>query len=686
MPEVVLVQMPYVALQRPSIALSLLKAAAQLEGLTCQVVYPNLWWAEEIGLGLYEAVASTQNDDLLGDWIFAGAAFPDHECDPLAYFELLNLDVTQVMFGERGDILQRFQACREKAPAFIERTARRILELGPNIVGCTSMFAQNCASLALLRRLRELAPEVVTMLGGANCDTPMGEVLHRNFEWVDYVMTGEADLTFGPLCRGLLRGQVELPPGMLGPQHRRHPAPVQRATTFKMDEVPTPDFDDYFASLNDSPLGAYVHPGLVVESSRGCWWGESHHCTFCGLNANGMAFRSRSGPAAQKEFASIADRYGIHQFLVADNIIDTRHFKTLLPLLRDDPRPYSLFYETKSNLKREQIEALIRAGVIWVQPGFESLHDEILKLIDKGTTAAVNVQTLKWSREKGLRLSWNILSGFPNEKDEWYQEMARWVPAIVHLQPPQGVLKFRYDRYSPYHLRSQDYGIQLLPNRRYAFVYPLAADELADLAYFFEDERDVTGPVSLPDEVPEKKEALQSRNQRDYQEYYRYLMATATRRGQRGREGPGRALLTDLVEEWIRLFWQNLPPICSVSDVEESLRFFDTRPLAVSRQWQCDGLARRLYLACDSARAPGPLAQELGCTWEDLEPLVREMHERSLLLPLSGRWLAVAVEGEIPPMPTAHVFPGGYLSAQPRANHPHDAPWNLPLGCSSAGA
>jgi magnesium-protoporphyrin IX monomethyl ester (oxidative) cyclase len=683
MPEVVLVQMPYVAVQRPSIALSVLKAALERESVSCQVVYPNLWWAEEIGLGLYEAVASTQNDDLLGDWIFAGAAFPDHPSDALAYFELLNLDVTQVMFGERADILERFHGCRQKATDFVDRTAHRILDLGPKIVGCTSMFAQNCASLALLRRIRELSPEVVTMMGGANCDTPMGEVLHQHFEWVDYLMTGEADLTFGPFCRQLLSGQCELPQGMMGPQHRLEKKPVQRATTFRLDDVPTPDFDDYFHTLNESPLGAYVHPGLLVESSRGCWWGESHHCTFCGLNANGMTFRSRSAPAAQREFAAVADRYGVTQFLVADNIIDTRHFKTLLPLLRDDPRPYSLFYETKSNLKREQIEALMSAGVIWVQPGFESLHDEILKLIDKGTTAAVNVQTLKWSREKGMRLSWNILSGFPNEKDEWYAEMAEWVPSILHLQPPQGVIKFRYDRYSPYQLRSLDYGVKLLPNRRYGFLYPLDADSLEKLAYFFEDERDVSGPTSLPEQVAEKKETLQSRTPRDYQEYYRYLMATATRRGQRGREGPGRARLTDLVEEWIRAFWQPLPPICSVADIEGSLRFFDTRPVALDRQWQCDGLARRLYQACDSARAPQPLAQELECSWEDLQPLVREMHDRRLLLPLSGRWLAVAVEGEIPPMPTAHVFPGGYLSAQPRPRHPHDAPWSTRRLCAT---
>ena len=675
--DVVLVQMPYVALQRPSIALSILQSALERSGIACQVVYPNLWWADEIGLSLYEAVASTQNDDLLGDWIFAGAAFPDQSTDAEAYFDLLNLDVTQIMFGTRASLVEKFAACRERATAFVEASARKILEMKPRIVGCTSMFAQNCASLALLRKIRELAPQIVTVMGGANCDTPMGPVLHRHFGWVDYLMTGEADLTFAPFCASLLAGQPQLPPGMLGPDSRRQSGVVQRATTFKLDEVPTPNFDDYFRALDASPIGAQVEPGLVVESSRGCWWGEKHHCTFCGLNANGMNFRSRSAEAAFAEFAAVADRYGIHQFLVADNIIDTRHFRTLLPLLEQDQRNFRLFYETKSNLKREQIDQLMKAGVIWIQPGFESLHDDILKLIDKGTTAAVNVQTLKWSREKGMRLSWNILSGFPNEKDEWYAEMAEWVPSIIHLQPPQGVLKFRYDRYSPYQLRSQDYGVNLVPNRRYAHVYPLPTEALQDLAYFFEDERDLSGPISVPEQVEQKRDTLRGRSQRDYQEYYRYLMATATRRGQRGREGPGRALLTDLVEAWIRIFWQDLPPICSVSDMEGQLRFFDTRPVAQEQQWRCDGLARELYLACDSAQPPAKLVEELGHPWEDLEPIVREMHERRLLLPLSGRWLAVAVSGSIPPMPTAHVFPGGYLSAQPRPNHPFDAPWSL---------
>lgn len=31
---------------------------------------------------------------------------------------------------------------------------------------------------------------------------------------------------------------------------------------------------------------------LLYEASLGCWWGEKHHCTFCGLNGTTMKFRA----------------------------------------------------------------------------------------------------------------------------------------------------------------------------------------------------------------------------------------------------------------------------------------------------------------------------------------------------------------------------------------------------------
>jgi hypothetical protein len=101
-----------------------------------------------------------------------------------------------------------------------------VLATGARVVGCTSTFEQHVASLALLRRIRELDPGVVTMLGGANCETVMGEATHRCFDRVDYVVSGEADGLIADLCRlAVERGREvepsELPRGVLGPRHRK---------------------------------------------------------------------------------------------------------------------------------------------------------------------------------------------------------------------------------------------------------------------------------------------------------------------------------------------------------------------------------------------------------------------------------------------------------------------------------
>ena len=173
MTHICLVSMPYSSLNGPSIALGILKASLDLVDIPATVLYPNIWFAEEIGLDTYIALFEGKNEELIGEWTFSKAAFPDFEADenlyprvPLAtrdvLYERLKLDA--------AELEQKFRSVREQAPLFVERVARSILELKPRVVSCTSTFGQHVASLALLRRIRELAPEVITLIGGANCE------------------------------------------------------------------------------------------------------------------------------------------------------------------------------------------------------------------------------------------------------------------------------------------------------------------------------------------------------------------------------------------------------------------------------------------------------------------------------------------------------------------------------------
>ena len=231
--DVCLVSMPYASLTRPSMALGLLAAILERDGIKTAVAPAGLWFAESAGLWLYELCASRMSTVFLaGEWTFAAAAFggggerAELDAEYLRQISEASERHPAVWRGDRGrKLVTDLLALRAAATRFVDDAARRVLATGARVVGCTSTFEQHVASLALLRRIRELDPDVVTMLGGANCETVMGETTHRCFPWVDYVVSGEADGLITGLCRlALGRGRdvepADLPRGVLGPAHR----------------------------------------------------------------------------------------------------------------------------------------------------------------------------------------------------------------------------------------------------------------------------------------------------------------------------------------------------------------------------------------------------------------------------------------------------------------------------------
>jgi ribosomal peptide maturation radical SAM protein 1 len=552
-----------------------------------------------------------------------------------------------------------------------------VLATGARVVGCTSTFEQHVASLALLRRVRELDPGVITMLGGANCETVMGEATHRCFGWVDYLVSGEADGLVTELCRlALTRGRDvpadELPRGVLGPAHRKpaeagqqdgagarlagHRKPrhkLARALFNDLDSLPTPRYDDYFDTLAASPLGPSVRPGLPLESSRGCWWGAAHQCTFCGLNGTSLGYRSKSPERVLAEVHELEDRYGVSDFEAVDNILDMGYHKTLLPELAAARRPLSangqsgsrrIFYEIKANVSRAQVAALVAAGVMWVQPGIESLHSEVLALMDKGIQGWQNVQLLKWARELGLRLSWSILWGFPGEKDDWYEDMAEWLPALTHLPPPAATPRVRFDRYSVYHEQASQQGLILFPIGALSLVYPAGPGDLDALAYFFTTEPD-SGPVRI----------IQTLNQ----------AVTAN---------PGIRAVTQAVRDWAAAHHSGKLPVLASQDQAGVLEITDTRACARSPRQLLTGLSRAVLLACDNAPRPARLAGIVAAggitaSQDEIDAVVRKLLDDRLVLAMDDRLVGVVLHGPVPDrIPDYSEFPGGGLVAgQPAA-------------------
>ncbi|MCI0442202.1 radical SAM protein, partial [bacterium] len=106
-----------------------------------------------------------------------------------------------------------------------------------------------------------------------------------------------------------------------------------------------------------------------------------------------------------------------------DSILDLRYYKDYIPKLAERTTKLDLFYEVKANLKKVQIRLLRDAGVRTIQPGIESFSNSILQLMGKGVSALQNIQLLKWCKELGVSVYWNLLWGFPGEDPLEYDRM-----------------------------------------------------------------------------------------------------------------------------------------------------------------------------------------------------------------------------------------------------------------------
>jgi ribosomal peptide maturation radical SAM protein 1 len=487
--RVLLVNAPWASIEAPSLGLSILRRTARecLPGAEVHVLHANLdyvdWITEQFDFGLIDYNYYALNSYFLGcgDWVFSSALYGDPAWR-LAEFK--------DRFGEHMTEEEMAMNVRlhELAIPFADELSDRILALAPDVVGFTSTFQQNTAALGLARMVKRKDPAIVTIFGGANCDGSQGEAMHRNFGFVDYVLRGESEQSFPQFLRVLAgEGDFAAVPGLCW----RPAAGGSRSNPMRTSPLPpgaiaSPDYEGYLERLEASRAATWLDPQLAIEGSRGCWWGEKHHCTFCGLNGSVMDYRSKSPERFYEEIVALAERYQVLDFIVVDNILDMGYFGTVLPRLAEAGYDIRAHYEVKANLRLEQLRLLAAAGIVQVQPGIESLSSRVLKIMDKGVTGCQNVRFLRDAQSVGLSVNWNYLYGFPGETDTDYDTVIAQMPALHHLEPNFGTSRIAVERFAPYFQRPELGFAELRPDRQYAMIYDLPEAELFDFAYVFD--------------------------------------------------------------------------------------------------------------------------------------------------------------------------------------------------------
>ncbi len=472
--SVVLVVPPVISPVIPTLGAAVLRASCARAGIPARLHYANISFAARVGFMLAQRLASAPPQTMLGEAIFWGAAFPERAAEHGRVLEALlrvedpTAQIARLAVPTRDEVLD----CVGHVPAFVEKTVERVLACRPRIVGVSSMCQQTLASIAIARAVKARAPDVVTVLGGANAAEPMGRALLDVTDAFDFVFSGEADEAFPAFCRAIACGE------------RPADRVIECEPARDLDAVATPDYDDYYEELEAlrraDRHAAEAPVWLVFESSRGCWWADAHNCSFCGFNAPGARFRARSPDRIIAEIDALTARYSPEHMFAADTIMARDLPSSVLARLAERPVRVSLSYEVKSNLREADLDACARAGVVEIQPGIESLSTHVLTLMSKGVTALENVRLLRDARAFGIDVVWNFLTAIPGETRDDYERMLAIVPLLEHLRPPTRWGPIRISRYSPYFRTPGRYGIDALrPWTAYCEFYGEHADRLA---------------------------------------------------------------------------------------------------------------------------------------------------------------------------------------------------------------
>ena len=601
--DVALIVPPVTDGSMPSLAMSLLKACLSARGIKSYVDYADMHFYANIGAAHALAFQQTYKLADMGEVMFLPLTGYKPKKSREEYLSWISKFRDWWTVYDLPTVLGLVEAAAAKT---VDETVRTIIESGARLVGLVTQFQQINAAIAIMQRVKALKPEIVTMVGGAHCMDTGGLTMLRHWDFVDYVFCGEADEIFGEVCEKILAGEKDfpLPYGVL---RRGEPIPDEppHRRTQDLNKLPYPEYDDYFALPEKYP--AFYEKdifasqqALVLEGSRGCWWGEKGPCTFCGLNGRVRVYREKDPERFADEICFIAEKWPKLKFVnFSDSIMSVRHTKELPALLlKNLPRKIAFQTEIKSNLSEEDMIRISNCGIRSIQPGIENLHDDILTLMHKGNTGLDHIALLRYGKKLHMNMIWNLLYKFPGEPAAAYEELEKLLPLVFHLQPANAFAPVQYHRSSVYCNNPEKYGLVLEPGYSYAYSMPDDDDYVRGLAYMFDNH------------APEANPPVYER-------------------------------VGLLMAEWLRQWNSGHKETLEMELFDDRVEIRDTRLCSTSLYHTLKGVSNGVYRRANAPVRRASLVKEFG---PEADEAIDDLIARKLMVEMNGRVVALAVE------------------------------------------
>ena len=326
----------------------------------------------------------------------------------------------------------------------------------PALAGLTAVTMTFDNAMAVVRDLKEIDPDLLTVMGGPHVSFCAGETLENHPE-LDVIAIGEGERTIVDLCRTVDDGLD--PAEVRGIVYRRgaeicHTDPAKPIEN--LDDLPLPD-------RGLLPLGRYraLNMPISITTSRGC----PFKCIFCvGRKMVGARVRYRS-PVKVVDELQYLDTLNFPQVNIADDLF-TANKKHCLGVCNEIiNRGLKLTWTSFARVDTVSDDVLIKmkaAGCTAVSFGIESANPGILKTIKKGITLDQVEAAVGMCQRAGITPFASFILGLPGETPETIKETMDFGERLKH----QG-LAFGFHLLAPFpgteiREKCDQYGIRIL--------------------------------------------------------------------------------------------------------------------------------------------------------------------------------------------------------------------------------
>ena len=602
--RVALLSTPWPLFNRPSLQLGTLKAYLQKEVSELQVDAHHLYVgvAEALGYDVYKFISERS---WLSEACYAALLYPEREEIIGGFWSRHARDLSP-----KADFKD---LCRS-----LKEISVRLLGSAPwtsyPLIGFSVCYGQLTSSLYFIRQIKKLSPHSRIVAGGSSCAGRMGESLLRAFPEIDFVVNGEGEIPLLRLVRSLSAGSENgTGPEGLGLLTRGSGSVEGFSQVGRLDDLPAPDYTDYFEHLETLSEPKRFLPRLPVEMSRGCWWGRSmlpqqtRGCAFCNLNLQWEGYRSKSPGKVVKEIDSLTDRYELLSVSFMDNLLPPKNLQSLFETLAGLGKDFRFFAEIRATTSLDELLAMGAAGVYEVQVGIEALSTRLLQKLNKGTTTIQNLEIMKNCEAPNVPdLTSNLITQFPGSEERDVEETLRTLSFALPFRPLKGT-PFWLGYGSPVWHHPEAFGIGKIRNHPfYRHLFP--PEILSQLRLLFQG---YEGGMKKQQRLWAKV----TQGLRAWRTAYDSLHSTSNR-----------------------------DPILSYQEGRTYLIIRERRLNADDRTHRLRGSSRQIYLFCERSRSLSEIVERFaGFGEEKILPFLDMMVDKKLMFREGERFLSLAV-------------------------------------------